>query len=226
MRRTRHRLTRAESQERTREDLLDAAAEVFARRGFNAASVEEVAEAAGYSKGAVYSNFAGKADLFLALLDREIHRVEPEWEEVFAADKTVEERVAGVATMLGGTDCGQTMMHMEFLLHALREPEARGKLAERYREMRAGIAENLERHFQAMGGDPPIPLDQLAWVMEAIELGLRIQACVDPDAVPEGLWAASQFPIAGGAGGTDARQSDRDVRGRGDQSSPPGAPST
>src|SRR6478735_6157335 len=62
----RKRATRAEKQARTRAELIAAATKVFARRGYNGASVEEIAEEAGYSHGAVYSNFEGKADLFLA----------------------------------------------------------------------------------------------------------------------------------------------------------------
>src|SRR3954452_24654908 len=65
----RKRETRAEKQARTRADLLAAATVVFARRGYHGASVEEIAEEAGYSHGAVYSNFDGKADLFLAVFE-------------------------------------------------------------------------------------------------------------------------------------------------------------
>src|SRR5919108_3500916 len=64
----RRRLTRAESKARTRELLLDSAARTFARKGFAGASVEEIAESAGFSIGAVYSNFGGKEELFLELL--------------------------------------------------------------------------------------------------------------------------------------------------------------
>ena len=68
--RARQRLTRDERREETRDRLLDAAADVFNRLGYHGASLDAVAEAAGYTKGAVYSNFATKADLFLALLGR------------------------------------------------------------------------------------------------------------------------------------------------------------
>lgn len=195
----RRRLTREESRERTREELLDAAAVVFGRVGYAAASVEEVAETAGYSKGAVYSNYASKADLFLALLDREYQRVGPEWDEVFSPEKTMAERVAGVERMIHteGPDCAETMLHMEFFLYAMRDPEARAKLAERYRAMRSGMATVLGRHFEQIESRPPIPLEQLVWVLAASEMGLQIQACIDPEAVPEGIWAASQFPILG-----------------------------
>src|SRR4051795_9106879 len=66
---TTQRETRAEKQARTRAELIATAATVFAQRGYEGASVEEIAEEAGYSHGAVYSNFDGKADLFLAVLE-------------------------------------------------------------------------------------------------------------------------------------------------------------
>src|SRR5271166_3505753 len=68
------RLTREQSKAATREKLLDAARRVFAARGFHGASVEEIAALAGYSTGALYSNFDGKEDLFLVLMDREVSR--------------------------------------------------------------------------------------------------------------------------------------------------------
>src|SRR3954465_4684412 len=70
-----HVLTRREKQKQTKEQLLEAAARVFARRGYHEASVEEIAAEAGFTTGAVYSNFAGKEELFLALAEREVtHR--------------------------------------------------------------------------------------------------------------------------------------------------------
>ena len=66
------RLSRAEQVERNRELVLDAAREVFLERGYAGATLEAIAEAAGFSKGVVYSQFAGKPDLFLALLERRI----------------------------------------------------------------------------------------------------------------------------------------------------------
>src|SRR6058998_2501953 len=65
------RLTRAESKERTRAALLKAGEDLFARVGFHAAPVEEIAEAAGFSRGAFYANFADKADLFLTIVEDE-----------------------------------------------------------------------------------------------------------------------------------------------------------
>src|SRR4029453_6308711 len=77
------RLTRAQRRQQTRARLLEAAGQVFARRGFHAATLDEVAEAAGYTKGAVYANFANKDGLFLALLDQ---RVAAQLQQVEALD--------------------------------------------------------------------------------------------------------------------------------------------
>ncbi len=88
------RLNRQERKSQTRERLIDAAAVVFAQRGFEAASLDEVAAAAGYTKGAVYSNFASKTDLFIALIERRI--------EVQSAEHTRPLRRAGPGSPLAG----------------------------------------------------------------------------------------------------------------------------
>src|SRR2546426_1180547 len=85
--------SRKRRQEQTRTELLDAAARVFARRGYHKATVEEIAAEAGYTTGAVYSNFDGKEALFMAIADRQ-----------------VEDRIAqieAVGDAAGGTEAGQ-----------------------------------------------------------------------------------------------------------------------
>src|SRR5215210_4606116 len=89
------RLTRVERKAETREALLDAAGQVFARRGFHGAAVDDVAAEAGFSTGALYSNFDGKEDLFLALLAREIERQVREVSEAIAERATLDERARG-----------------------------------------------------------------------------------------------------------------------------------
>src|SRR5438552_10920354 len=88
------RLTREQSRAQTRERLLRAAKGVFARSGFHGASVEEIASAAGYSTGALYSNFDGKEDLFLVLMEREIDEHAREIAEVVRSRSSVSERAA------------------------------------------------------------------------------------------------------------------------------------
>src|ERR1700692_3617117 len=91
------RLTRGQSRQNTRERLLAAARSVFARSGFHGASVEEIASKAGFSTGALYSNFDGKEDLFLVLMEREIDEHAREISQAVAMRTTVAERATGGA---------------------------------------------------------------------------------------------------------------------------------
>src|SRR5437016_12354998 len=79
----------------TRTRLLEAAKRVFARRGFHAASLEEIAREAGATTGAIYSNFAGKEELFLALFEDHVASQIRKYREIFAQGANVEERSRG-----------------------------------------------------------------------------------------------------------------------------------
>ncbi|MGH3147919.1 MAG: TetR/AcrR family transcriptional regulator [Rubrobacter sp.] len=194
------RLTREEGKRRTRGLLLDAAEEVFARRGFDGASVEDVAEEAGFSKGAVYSNFGGKDDLFLALLDRRLERGGPDWERIFSGRASSEERLRAVERQLleGAEDLSWTMLEMEFFLYAMREEGARRKLAERYRRIREGIAGAVGRHFEEGDVEPLMSMEELSWVLLGVATGLDLQSYVDPQAVPRNLRSAALRPLLAG----------------------------
>src|SRR5947209_17223236 len=93
----RHRMTRAESQAQTRAELLAAAARVFERRGYERASIAQIAEEAGYSHGAVYSNFDGKEDLFLALYEQSVARRVAEIDATWSEQGTLAERARAAA---------------------------------------------------------------------------------------------------------------------------------
>src|SRR3954447_15257927 len=93
----RRRLTRAESQARTRVDLLEAAARVFERRGYERSSIAEIADEAGYSHGAVYSNFDGKEDLFLGLYEQWVARRVAEIDAMWSGQGTLAERARAAA---------------------------------------------------------------------------------------------------------------------------------
>ena len=95
------RLTRAEQQEQTRIHVVEAAAHVFARRGFAASSLEQIAADAGYTKGAVYSNFASKDDLFLAVLDARYERWLAQISRALEAEETPAAGLEAVARVAG-----------------------------------------------------------------------------------------------------------------------------
>src|SRR5947209_5084178 len=114
---------------RTRERLIDAAFDVFAERGFHAASVDDVAATAGFSIGALYSNFAGKEDLFLAVFDRHL-----DWaRQTFGA-------AGAPPAQLPADWPRQFLVFAEFWAYAVRDEDARARLAPRMAELRGACA--------------------------------------------------------------------------------------
>src|SRR5437660_6316708 len=133
------RMSRKESKAYTRERLLDAARRVFASNGFHGASVEEIASAAGFSTGALYSNFDGKEDLFLALMEHEIDEHARELEEAVRARASVAERATGGArqwmTMIE-REPDLLLLFMEFWAYGVRDAGMRPKVAAQFAHMR------------------------------------------------------------------------------------------
>src|SRR6202011_3737521 len=132
------RMTREQSKANTRERLLYAARAVFARSGFHGASVEEIASEAGFSTGALYSNFDGKEDLFLVLMEREIDEQQREIADAVSARSSVSERARGGAqqwmTMIE-REPEVLLLFMEFWAYGVREARERPKVAARFAQM-------------------------------------------------------------------------------------------
>jgi len=182
------RLTRAESRERTRRQLLEAAAELFARDGYDATSVEDVAEAAGYSKGAVYYNFSSKTELFDALVTQHIGELVFELETALAGAQTIEEKLVAAQRVLTERERSK-QRHLEFevFMQAVRDPRVRGTVSGAYQRMRSAVASLIAEQFSQAGVQPPLPPDDLATAIMAGALGHGMMRAVDPDAVEPGL---------------------------------------
>lgn len=183
------RLSRAESQAITREKLFKSGEEVFARRGFHAATIEEIAEAAGYSRGAFYANFADKSDFFTALLERRTR----------SAMDSIAERIAAVQDddKLGAllewvdeniiNDALQVAI-AEFLPQATRDPEVRARLADRQRQIRAAITGMIDDYLATTGIALPTSTEDVAVMAQALVEGISIQRRLEPD-IDEALLA-------------------------------------
>jgi AcrR family transcriptional regulator len=188
------RLTRAERQAQTRARLIEAGARVFARRGFQAASVEEIAEEAGYSHGAVYSNFAGKAELFLAVFEDYMAERVRELAETQAAlpdDAPLEARARALADQWMARlarDRESFVLHLEFIAHADRSPELAGRFGIRSAAMREALSRYIVQYQQEAGAELAMPADDLALALRALGIGLAIESLVSPDAVRHGLY--------------------------------------
>jgi AcrR family transcriptional regulator len=183
--------TRAEKQARTRAELLATAAVVFARRGYKGASVEEIAEEAGYSHGAVYSNFDGKADLFLAVLEEYMAERAQELAATQAdlpEDAPIEIRARALADQWMerfAKDRESFLLHMEFVAHAGRDPELAQRFGTRSAALREAIAAYIAHYQELEGIEADLTPGELALMLRALAIGLSIEALVSPEAVRE-----------------------------------------
>jgi AcrR family transcriptional regulator len=185
------RLTRKEKQAHTRTCLMEAAARVFAKRGLQQASIDEVAQDAGYTKGAFYANFKSKEELFLAMLDERFAERLEEIDRVMStqADLTDQAREAGADFMRYiSADPEWQRMFFEFTAYAARNEEFRQELVTRYRALRDRIAEGLARRAEEMGTDPPFPVDQMAVMTFAMANGVALERLLEPEVVPDHLY--------------------------------------
>ena len=162
---------RQEKREQTRTALLDAAERLWAERGIHGASLDEIAAAAGLTKGAVYSNFTGKTDLLLALLDRHTQ-----------ANLTLRIRAADAKPV--------AMLLMEFWLYGMRDYAAGWRIADWYHQRRGALAGELT------DTDELPAADRAAFVL-AMELGLTFQHLLDPERVPAETYAAGLRLVLG-----------------------------
>lgn len=188
----RRRLTRAEAKARTRALVLDAAARTFARKGFAGASVEEIAEAAGYSIGAVYSNFGSKEQLFVELLSgRASGRVAEAARILADGVATGQGPLRGLGLMMTAVadkDTDFAPLQAEFWLYAIRNPAVMETLAARMREPREALAEAVSGELERRGAAPDASAEVVATIVSALFEGLVQQRRIDPDSVPDELF--------------------------------------
>ncbi|MCW3067689.1 MAG: TetR family transcriptional regulator [Solirubrobacterales bacterium] len=184
------RMTREQSKANTRERLLAAARSEFARSGFHGASVDEIASRAGFSTGALYSNFNGKEDLFLALMEREIDEHARELSEAVRERASVAERATGGArqwmTMID-REPELLLLFMEFWAYGVRDAEIRPKVAAQFAHMREVLTTLIADAVREFDLELDMPAEQLAVAIDALADGIARQRLADPDAVPDEL---------------------------------------
>jgi AcrR family transcriptional regulator len=183
--------TRAERQAQTREDLMDAAEELFTANGFHATSLDAVADAAGYTKGAVYSNFSSKEDLFFAVYERRVDRHLAHVSEQFDGPPDAGQAILRVISAVGDLRRrradGWMAVFLEFWTHVLRHPEHRARFAVTHKRAIEPFASTLERFAAQQGITLAIPADQLATAMFAMENGIGLERLTDPEAADADL---------------------------------------
>ena len=185
------RLTRAEKRERTYEELLLAAEKLFVERGFHATSVDEIAFEAGYTKGAVYSNFESKEDLFFAVYERRADRGLAEVEQILRENGPVEglELLASDAAQRRGREDGWLAVYFEFWAHVVRRPELRQRFAKIHGRVAEPMTAAVERLAEERGIVMPVDARSFNVAMIAMVSGLSLERLTQPDVVDVGLGA-------------------------------------
>jgi len=188
---TKRRKTREQSQAETRERLLRAAEKAFIKHGFDASPVEAIAEDAGYSRGAFYSNFHSKDELFLALLEQKRREMEQALDEVVRREADPARRLRGVLDWYvnQGVNRGWLILENEFLLHSFRNRAARARMEEFNRRRFTDYAALAATYFAESGVQPPGKPEALAVLLFAAAKGLDELAMLDVEGAHQDLYA-------------------------------------
>ncbi len=180
--------------EAVRRRLLDAALHVFAEGGFEGASLDEVAAAAGLTKGAIYSNFASKDDLFFAMLtDQVFQRVETIRtamldSEPDARDEKALYEIGRVLTESFIKQREWQLVFLDFWRRAVRDEDVRAQFVVHRRALRAAVAERVEHIISRTPGPGELSVTDAVTVVLALSNGLAIEQYIDPELVGDDLF--------------------------------------
>ena len=174
----------------TRRRLLDAASAVVAERGFHAASGDAIADEAGYSVGAIYSNFGGKDDLFLAVFDEHLA-----WFESVVTDPAPGS--SAVDALLAEEQ--QFLVFIEFWSYAVRSPKVKRRLAQRMGRLREHVRDLVDQRAREQGLELTADAGHVALLMLALVRGIAIERLADRKSVPDGLLAGALDAVVASA---------------------------
>src|SRR5690625_1517160 len=186
--------------------LIQAAARVFGEKGIDAARLDDVATEAGFTRGAVYSNFSGKDDLISAVItERVVGKVNRIVENLPGQAGAALPALSGelLAEEIRTDQRGQLLV-LEFLARAARDADTREKVAGPRREQRERLAAATRRHAREEGSEPPAPPDKLAIIVLALANGFAAEYMADPDEVPLDVLPIA-FNMLWGGGRTEQR---------------------
>jgi AcrR family transcriptional regulator len=195
------RLSRPELKERTRTELLAAARAVFLRRGFHDATLDEIAEEAGYSKGAVYSNFAAKDELLLAVLDEHYEGRIASYRSFLSEPDTLENHIRAVARFMVESDAREpewSPLLLQFWAHSFRREALRTELGERRERFLDVIAELIADLNARHGIEFTLPAKEVARASGALARGMAVERLVNPDSISVELFEEMHLALMTG----------------------------
>ena len=171
----------------TREKLFEAAARVFEEQGINGASIEAIAAAAGFTRGAFYSNFDSKDELIIAMLEDHVEQSISRIHELLARHRNLADFIDALKKMdrsqqdpLGRSP----LLHMEMILFVARAEKRRPELAKRLRARRKLIVDIVESTARGSGRNGPLNPAWVGAIVLALEDGFRLHRLIDPETTP------------------------------------------
>jgi AcrR family transcriptional regulator len=198
---THRRLSRSEAKAETRRRLLDVAEAVFRRAGYHGASIDQVAGEAGFTKGAVYSAFESKADLFLALLTERAAGRKVELETALTEADSIDEFVAEGARRFAGSVVAEKDFWaalIEFMSVVGRDPELRERFAAHHDATREALAESIRSWASRLEEEPALEPRRLATCVLSLNNGLTLEALLSPGEVDVQLYVDGQLALLRG----------------------------
>ncbi len=177
----------AQRTQATRRKLLTAAERIFARDGFEAARLEDIASGAGYTRGAFYANFGSKEDIFFALLEEWVQARIEAVTAVLREHHSPAEKLGALRRYYADSarDRRQVLISLEFKLFALRHPEAHARLRDQHRHLRAIWGSLISELLNTLGRTVPISNPAAATCLGALAQGLLLEHLVDQKSLPE-----------------------------------------
>ncbi|MCU1354998.1 MAG: putative transcriptional regulator, TetR family [Acidimicrobiales bacterium] len=183
--------TQEQRRAETRAQLLGAAADLFARKGFHATSAEAVAAAADRTTGALYDHFGGKEGLLVGLLELWIEQTVVDLTASIESESDLDGRLgalwSGIVRRDSESGDAWLLLEFELWLHAVRDPEVGVVGAERFQLMREGLAGGIGDWAAEFGFELPGPADELATQLIGLLLGLAFQFRLEPAVVPQAV---------------------------------------
>ncbi len=204
------RLSRAAKKDLTTAQLLETAKAVFLERGYHRATLDDIADAAGFTKGAVYARYSSKDQLFLALIDQRYADIGSEFVAGLAASNSFPDWMRQEARRIverRRREGDWYLLLLEFWIHAARDGTLRHAVAERHNRVVDLLAEAFSGAKVKFGIGPKWPPAKLARAGNAMLHGYTLERVLDPERVPENL-IESMFELLIAPNGRTAAQAD------------------
>jgi len=193
------RMSRAEKKELTTGQLLETARKVFLERGYHRSTLDDIADAAGFTKGAVYARFKSKDELFFALYDEWVDQRIVDLERYNTPPKTFEELLRSDARRLmalRNAHADWYLLLLEFWTYAARDERLRQELAAHHERFVRELAKAIEASVKALGATLKRPAMYLARAGSAMSFGVTLERLLDPQSVPETLMESMLLLLA------------------------------